>query len=283
MMDLFQGGCPSIAPPVVGVALTLCLGGIASYIPQYVALVRAGRADGVSEKSLFALICSQAALVLNSLILNWSAWSCYTESECGWWSCTTGLLSFFQITVNMLAAIPVWIIFLRFKIRDSQRTCIYDLGFALVFCVLVIVALVLSLVEKSQHNLAFFDPFAHVLGGCSAALGVYVWIPQTWKLIRHRNTTGLSIWMFILQSVGGVIIVLFQAVLYHQSWTTWIGYVFVCVEQIGIVVILIVFKVRGIGSNELLTLNLIPEEEEEELLQQPQPQQQHDGQQNIEE
>lgn len=159
------------------------------------------------------------------------------------------MLSFFQIAVNFLAAIPIWLIFLRFKIRDSERACVYDLGYALTFAVLVIVALIVSVVEQQQHNSVFFAVFARILGVASALGGALVWLPQIWKLIRRRSAVGLSLWMFVVQSVGGVIIILFQAVLYQQNWTTWLGYVFVCVEQIIISVILVIFRIQGIGTD----------------------------------
>lgn len=253
-----NGTCPQIPAVVVAVAISLCIGGLVSYIPQHVALIKAGSAEGISEKSLFVLATSQAALVLNSLILNWSGWYCYSDEGCGWWACTTGLLSFFQICVNFLAAIPIWLIFLRFKLRDSERACVYDLGYALTFAVLVIMALIVSLVEKHKQNSVFFDVFARVLGVASAVGGALVWVPQIVKLIRWRNPIGLSLWMFLMQSVGGVIIVIFQAVLYQQNWTTWIGYVFVCLEQIAISVILVVFRYQGIPATELVD---VPPEE----------------------
>jgi uncharacterized protein with PQ loop repeat len=161
------------------------------------------------------------------------------------------MLSFFQIMVNFLAAIPVWLIVLRFKLRGSERACVYDLGYALTFSVLVIVVLIVSLVEKRYENSVFFAIFARILGVASAVIGALVWLPQIWKLIRWRNPIGLSLWMFVMQSVGGVIIILFQAVLYGQNWTTWIGYVFVCAEQIAISIILVVFRVQGIPATEL--------------------------------
>jgi uncharacterized protein with PQ loop repeat len=239
--------CPEIPVAVVIVAICLCLGGLVSYIPQHITLIRAGTAEGISEKSLFILSCSQGALVLNSLILNWSGWYCYSNSDCNWWKCTTGLLSFFQICVNFIAAIPVWFMYLRFKIRDSARACLYDLAYVITFLVLAVVALILSLVEKHYQNEVFFAVFARILGIGSAITGALVWLPQIAKLMRSRNTVGLSLWMFIMQSIGGVIIILFQAVLYQQNWTTWIGYVFVCVEQIAISVILIVFRFQRRG------------------------------------
>jgi uncharacterized protein with PQ loop repeat len=230
-----------------------------------VALIRAGTAEGISEKSLFVLTLSQAALVLNSLILNWSGWYCYTDNNgCSWWECTTGMLSFFQITVNWIAAFPIWLIFLRFKLRDSTRACLYDLGYIVSFLVLAVIALIVSLVEKHYQNLVFFAVFARVLGVASAVGGALVWLPQIVKLIQTRNPVGLSLVMFIVQSIGGVIIILFQAVLYRQNWTTWIGYVFVCLEQIVISVILIVFRIRG--TAEIIVLNFEDEEEAQNLI-----------------
>ena len=71
-----------------------------------------------------------------------------------------------------------------------------------------------------------------------------VWIPQIVKLIRTRNQGSLSLAMFLVQAPGNLIIIIFQAVLSHQDWSTWISYLVMFIEQGTIVVILIVLKCK---------------------------------------
>ena len=234
--------------PSVGAAvamLLICLGGMVSYIPQYISMIRARSGDGVSEKSLFALNLSGASVALNALILNWWRFDCFSNSDCSRWACMAGLLGVAQITINWITVMPLWFIFLRFKRNNSTRGFIYDLGYLITFLVVAIIALIVSLVEQSRQNTEFFAIFARILGVLGAVVGALVWIPQIVKLIRTRNPSGLSLLMFLVQIPGSLIIIIFQAVFYHQNWTTWISYVFMCAEQLAIAIILVLYRIRG--------------------------------------
>jgi uncharacterized protein with PQ loop repeat len=89
----------------------------------------------------------------------------------------------------------------------------------------------------------FFTVSAKILGILSAIFSSIVWIPQIIKLLRTREQGNLSLLMFIMQTPGNAVIILFQ-VLYRQNWTTWITYVITLAEQSVIVIILIVFTCR---------------------------------------
>lgn len=55
--------------------------------------------------------------------------------------------------------------------------------------------------------------------------------------------------MFIVQAPGNIIIIIFQAVLSHQDWSTWISYLITFIQQGTIVVILVVLKCHLCRSN----------------------------------
>lgn len=240
----------------------LCLA-VISYIPQYISLIKSKQHKGVSELSLFILNVGGACQAANTIILNWYLFDCYTH--CNFWLCSGNLLSVWQIVIGWIMVIPLYIIFLRFKMRhntrwrSSKRYCIYDLAFILSYVLFLVVILIVGLAEKETVNDSrnFFVIFSQVLGILSAICSCVVWIPQIIKLIRTRNQGSLSLLMFIIQTPGNLIIIMFQAVLFKQNWSTWISYVVTFVEQLIILVILLVYKFgkcKFIESNSLSAL-----------------------------
>jgi uncharacterized protein with PQ loop repeat len=246
---------------VLGVSL--CLAGALSYFPQYYSLIKSKQAKGISELSLFVLNIGSVCLVLNSLILNWYKFDCF--SVCGFWLCSANLLPFFQILVGWIMVLPLYMIFLRFKIKEKklafindpdQRHWLWYFGYATTYWIFIVIVLIVSLVEKygggggtSSDNAAFFGIFARTLGIISAVASCLVWIPQIIKLIISRNQGSLSLVMFIVQTPGNLVIILFQAVLYQQNWSTWISYVILCAEQLVIAIMLIVFKCQRLSGS----------------------------------
>lgn len=222
--------------------ILLCIGGMVSYFPQYYSLIKSKQHRGISELSLFILNIGSACLSANAFILNWFKFECY--SHCSFWLCTANLLSMFQITVGWVMVFPLYLIFLRYKIRDSESRVAYDLVYMFIYVVFILVMVIVGLSEKleSSDSDSFFQISAWILGGViSPICSCIVWIPQIVKLIRTKDPGNLSLAMFIMQTPGNAIIIVFQ-IMYHQNFTTWGTYVVMLVEQGMIVVILLVLK-----------------------------------------
>ena len=259
---------PPTTELVLGIAL--CVAGTLSYFPQYYSLIKSRQSKGISELSLFILNLGSACLLANIVILNWFRWQCY--SECGFWVCTGNLLPVWQIAVGWIMVVPLYLIFIRFKRLHSERHCAYDLAFLLTYVLFIMLILIVSLAEELSptDSREFFIVFSKILGIVSAISSCVVWIPQIVKLIRTKNQGSLSLVMFIFQAPGNVIIIVFQAVLAHQDWSTWITYLVCFIEQTMIVIILIVLKCRDrhvhVGSPfDSDSENLFTEQEAEEL------------------
>jgi uncharacterized protein with PQ loop repeat len=107
---------------------------------------------------------------------------------------------------------------------------------------MVVIVLLLGIEKITYNDVNVFDIIAYVFGIISLICCSIVWIPQIKKLIKKRKDEGLSLTMFIIQTCGNVITVVFQAILDHQNWSTWLPYVFNFFEQLIIVIILIVLK-----------------------------------------
>ena len=237
--------------PIYTYVLGIILGcsGIISYLPQYYNLVKAKHHKGISELSLFLLNLSCVTLAANALILNWWKFKCYQiplSLGCNFWVCSGNLLSVFQIMVSWAMVLPLYFIFIRYKIRHSDRKIIYDISYISIYVIFILVMIIVGMSEKLlvTNNVNFFYIMAWIMGGLlSPVFSSVVWIPQIVKLIMDKDSGGLSLPMFLMQTPGNGVIIAFQ-IMYGQNWTTWISYVVTLVEQLIIVIILIFYKYK---------------------------------------
>ena len=222
--------------------ICLCIAGIVSYVPQYYSLIKSGETKGISEISLLILNIGAATLSANSFILNFYKFDCY--ENCSALLCTANLLPMFQIFVGWFAVLPLYLIFVRFKILTSKKRILSDLRFILSYTTFIIVMVIMGIVEKIFVNSTSFFLYAAIsLGILSAICSCIVWLPQIIKLLKTGEAGNVSLLMFCLQTPGNIMIIILQ-ILYRQNWSTWSPYVVLLIEQGTIVIILIIFKIR---------------------------------------
>ena len=146
--------------------ISLCVGGIISYLPQYYALIKTKQAKGISELSLFILNIGSVCLAINSVILNWSKFDCYQSQSshhgdyqgnyhygdsgenCPMWICGFNLLPTIQIVIGWLMVFLLHLIFVRYKIKNSEKALIYDLAYIIILCLFMLIVGTVALTEK---------------------------------------------------------------------------------------------------------------------------------------
>ena len=144
--------------------ILLCVGGMISYFPQYYSLIKTKQHKGISELSLFILNIGSACLAANSFILNWYKFECY--HHCSFWICGANLLSMFQIMVGWIMVFPLYLIFIRYKIKNSDKRIIYDIIYIFIYIFFILVMIIVGLSEKFKtNNISFFKITAWILGG----------------------------------------------------------------------------------------------------------------------
>lgn len=234
----------SIAGYVLGVLLIL--GAILSYIPQFYVIFKYKTIDGLDELSIITLNIGNFCLTLNSIIFNWNKWLCFSKN--GFFICNAQLLPFYQIFIGWLMAVVFYVIFIKYKIRNTDEKIIHVIFYSLCYIGFIIIAITIVLFEKlgnsgSSQNY-FFNGFAQAMGYISMICSAIVWLPQIYTLIKSNKTGIVSPLMFALQAPGNIISIIFQAVLYKQHISTWITYAVTCVEQTIIIIIIGVYWVR---------------------------------------
>ena len=225
-------------------AILICIGGTVSYLPQYYSLYKSEQFKGISEMSFLIMNIAGATLAANSFILNYWQFPCY--NNCSFWICTGRLLPLIQIAIGWFVCIPLYLILIRNKIKGSNNRLLSDIRYILTYLGFILVMVIIGIFEKNfaQNSSYFFSIAAIMLGIISALCSCLIWIPQIIKLIKHKDPRGLSLLMFFLQTPGNIMIIILQ-ILYKQSWTTWISYLVLFIEQATIIVILLVLKWRS--------------------------------------
>lgn len=224
----------------------LCLGSIVSYIPQCYIIVKGKTIEGINETSLVILNIGNFCLSLNSIILNWNKWSCF--GKCGVWLCMAHLLPFYQILMGWIMVFVFYIVFMKYKIRNTENKLIGVMFYGLLYVGFIAIVIAIAVGEKiagsGPTQLVFFHVFAQILGYTSAACSAVVWIPQIYTLVKTKQIGNLSPLMFALQTPGNVVIIIFQAVLFKQPVSTWITYVITCAEQLVILGLMTAYYIR---------------------------------------
>jgi uncharacterized protein with PQ loop repeat len=275
------------------IGVLLCIGGILSYLPQYMTLIKSRQAKGISELSLFILNVGSFFLACNSLILNWWKFECY--QHCTFFLCTGNLLAFYQICLGWIIVFPLYIIYICMQYKENnyenqdalnrdeenrdvvkkeenvvKKCCtwnfssnqrkIYELMYVILYAIFFLVVVILLTIEKFTYdNVSVLKIIAYILGILSMICSGIVWVPQIIKLIRTKENDGLSLFMFLIQTPGSAIIIVFQAILNKQNVTTWISYLFNFVEQLIIIVILLILKVRKYKERKKLRMKELEE------------------------
>jgi uncharacterized protein with PQ loop repeat len=262
---VFSDDCIENTTLIVGsiVGVLLLFGNILSYLTQVIAIVKKKHVKGISEFSIILLNIGSFCLSLNSVIFNWSKWECFEDNGCNFWYCNAIMLPFYQILMAYLNCSVYYITFIKYKLRNSSdnswKGIVKVLLYMTMYILFVVVVVTISLFEKvynaGPQQVKFFYVLAEVMGYVSAVCSAVVWIPQIIELIRIGQRGSVSPLMFILQTPGNVIIIVFQAVFFKQPVSTWISYVITCVEQAIILVIIGWFWWRDRRNQNEIVIN----------------------------
>ena len=90
--------------------------------------------------------------------------------------------------MGWIAVLPLYFIFVRFKIKTSKKRIISDIRFFLTYMIFVLLMFLFGIVEKVYvGNTQFFQISAITLGILSAISSCIVWLPQIIKLIQTQG------------------------------------------------------------------------------------------------
>jgi uncharacterized protein with PQ loop repeat len=219
---------------VIGIILGIgiSIGSIATYIPQFYIIMKNRSIEGISEASLIVMNIGMMCLSMNSLIYSWKYFFC---------NCLYDLLPFITIVISWIVVLFYYIIFLIYKLKDYSKLFSPTLSYAISYLFFVSLIIVLALTEKIKDHTNFLILYADILGIASSVANGLAYIPQIYILLKTRSNGNLSLLMYIFQTLGGVVILFFQIIIFRSPITTWITYVVVLAEQAVILILMCIF------------------------------------------
>ena len=234
---------------VIGIILGvgISIGGVATYIPQFYNIIKNSSVEGISELSLIVLNLGMMCLSMNSLIYSWNYFFC---------DCLYNLLPFITILISWLVVLIYYIIFLVYKMKDYKKLISPTLSYAITYLLFIFFVIFLALGEKIEKHNNFLLIYADILGIASSVANGLAYIPQIYILLKNQKNGNLSLLMYIFQTGGDIIILIFQAIVFKSPMSTWVTYVVVLAEQLVILILMIIFY-KNDNNREIQEENII--------------------------
>lgn len=232
----------------VAVGIILCIGVFASYIPQWVAFVRARSGQGVSMYMLFVGSVSSMTGLITAVVLQFRRFYCcplWGPSLCG--ESLLGIIQLFCLVFGYTPSFVIYMIFNPHRATDRKKYLISGV----LFCMYIFISIVFWGIAgallafngiESTGTLAFGDG----LGIFTIVCTLVQWMPQIILTARNRSVGALSIPMLCVQIPGAVLFVLYQSVIEEEAPLTWAPYTVACAQQSVLLAMCVVFKLREI-------------------------------------
>ncbi|KAI0316036.1 hypothetical protein OF83DRAFT_1129072 [Amylostereum chailletii] len=251
----------------------LIVGLFISYAPQHLRIINKGSSEGFSPWFLLLGSTSAASGMLNMIIMQWGVLKCcnvYSAGDCletiggvlqvaaQWFLFTIILvlymiyypphLKYATVSVDMHDTRPPESIKTNIKSDSWQLSII--LSWVVLIHVVFITFVSFILISTSPSDptgtvrsdqLALWATFLGVSSGLLAALQ---YAPQLIHTYRLKLVGALSIPMMMIQSPGGIVMIVSIILRPGTNWTTWIQFIVAAVMQACLLGMCITWKVR---------------------------------------
>eukprot|EP01118_Nematostelium_gracile_P005978 TRINITY_DN190_c0_g1_i1.p1 TRINITY_DN190_c0_g1~~TRINITY_DN190_c0_g1_i1.p1 ORF type:complete len:262 (-),score=33.33 TRINITY_DN190_c0_g1_i1:47-832(-) len=231
----------------ISVALVLMLGTIISYVPQYVAIVKAKSSEGLSFLMMAIGLTGGFLIAVNSGILKWSyAVCCLDLNTLG---CLKNNLASEQLLASLGCVLVLYILYIKYhplettsKVTREQRKKQRRTAIILLIVVAILSVIVSAICGILYYNIQLRNGTVKTIGkalGIAAAICMVVqWTPQIYTTFINKSQGNLSIIMLLLQMPGALMVMFFQAILNGADVSTWLPYAFLFIEQLILVIML---------------------------------------------
>ena len=220
------------------IGIIICIGSIISYIPQYYTLIKTKSSVGLSEFSIILSNMSFFLLSYDSIISNFYRLQCF--KTCHMLFCMGYMMSFIQLLLGWILVSILYILYLKYKIRESRTSTIYNFIYVIIYGICILIITIISLISLYHMNdyIKMFNILTKIVGIFAGICTFLLWVPQIYLLIRKREIGSLNIYMFLIQIPGNIITIMFQ-ILYKSNWTIWLSYIISVIEQFTVVFLII--------------------------------------------
>jgi len=237
----------------ITVAVFLIVGTIISYIPQYVAIIKARSSEGINFLMLAMALSSGFLTAINSGILKWQSVVCCLGLNSA--ECIKNNLATEQLLSALLCSLVLYALFVVYydirptlsetrEVRAKKKRISIITFFGVLVGSIIISAVCGTLYYDVHLRGTILANVAQGLGIASSILITLQWAPQIWTTYKLKDPGSLSIVMLLLQMPGALLVMFFQSILNSADVTTWAPYAFLFIEELILVVMCLYYTIR---------------------------------------
>tara|TARA_B110000208_G_scaffold191215_1_gene257375 strand:- start:18 stop:800 length:783 start_codon:yes stop_codon:yes gene_type:complete len=220
----------------------IILGGLGSYMLQYIKLCKHKHTDGINDKMLMLGNLSCVLNVLSSIIYNYHI--LYNSTGVVLYY---ALFPIFELITPLLYLEINYILYIFYskKYKDRIVFVIYHI-FALFFSIL---SIGITFAIYSSNNSQYNNGIALILNIGSSIASIIMWIPQLITTCTEKAAKSLSLLSLGFHSAGCLIIVIFQ-LLEGQRFSIVIPYIIGFLAEGFIIIYCLYYRQRSSSINE---------------------------------
>lgn len=207
--------------------VTITIGIVASYIPQYLRINLKRTSEGLSTNFLLLGSCLSIFTLTNIILVSSRARGCCLGGHLTLFNCLNLQINLMQIGIQCVCAIMILVMVLvltkhsvkqdREEYARIQRVGRWVMAHALILFVQVLVGLY-------SGNRALLLSIANANGLLSTALTMMKYVPQIHTTYKLKHPGTLSIGMMCIQTPGGALFTLTLMMTKASQWSSWISY-----------------------------------------------------------
>jgi uncharacterized protein with PQ loop repeat len=215
-----EAHCSPPAPFNAGVTAGYCgfiLLGVAITAPQYLKIVRSRSSAGLSLATIVLTTVLTLSDAAAAVITKWRQ----IEACSAGWGCVSDLVDLAQVVILTLSTgVAMLLLVVCYPPHDTRR----HRAIAAVSCAIVAAAWTASvLVSLDGPCGARALSVASAFGMVAAACAVVQYLPQLYVTMRNRTSGSLSVAFYLLQVVGGLVM-LAEQLQRRDQWQVWLPF-----------------------------------------------------------
>jgi len=250
----------------------LCCGLIVSYLPQHFRIINAKSSEGISPVFLLLGTTSAAAAFFNMITMQAEIVKCCRVVSLG--DCAEIVAGIIQVGLQWFCFSIIFVLYMIYYpshlryiesgLEESElqpllhtKTRVKSREWALsivVACIAAIHLLFLFIMTVYLLSTSTLSPdgalpppissWATFLGVSSALLATVQYAPQLLHTYRMKLVGALSIHMMLIQTPGGILMVISIALRKGTNWTSWITFAVAAVLQGCLLTMCCIWKIR---------------------------------------
>lgn len=239
--------CPKVeSDAVFGIGITIMILGFLSYLPQYYKIIQRQSVIGISAVSLFLGCVSSFCNFFGTFLLDAHFWQCCHQNHLSHRQCFATLLPMVQLFFIWIFLNVFYILFLiyfnksrRIDIEEMRSAKSINTSFFLYVLIFPICLgftgtfLLVATNIISKHIILY----GNALNIIASILTLIMWAPQIWITYKKQDFVALSPLTIAIQSVGSLVIFVYQVLLSKSDLSIGIPFLVAGLEQVAVLMI----------------------------------------------